>query len=74
VAGVGVGEAWDGVAEVAALELRVLVDRAREEALAERAERNEADAELGERGEDLLLGLAPPGEYSLCSAVTGWTA
>ena len=42
------------------VELGVLVDRAGEEALAERAERDEADAELLERRQDLLLGLAPP--------------
>ena len=53
-AGLGVGEARDGVAEVAALELRVRVDRAGEEALAERAERDEADPELLERREHLV--------------------
>src|SRR4051794_2975271 len=57
---VRIGEARDRVTEVAALELRVLRDRAGEEALAEWAERDEADAELLERGEDLLLRLAPP--------------
>ena len=36
------------------------VDRAGEEPLAERAERNEADPELLEGGQDRLLGLAPP--------------
>src|SRR5205807_4993733 len=50
----------DGVAEVAALELGALVDPSREEALAERAEGNEADAELLEQRQDLVLGLAPP--------------
>ena len=37
-----------------------LVDRPGQEALAERAEGNEADPELLERRQDLLLGLAPP--------------
>ena len=38
----------------------VVVDRAGQEALAERAERHEADPELLERRQDRLLGLAPP--------------
>ena len=46
-------EARDDVAEVAAVERRVLVDRAGEEALAERAEGDEADAEFLERRQDL---------------------
>ena len=53
-------EARDGVAEVGAVEGRGLVDLPGEEALAERAERHEADPELLERRQDLLLGLAPP--------------
>jgi chorismate mutase len=53
-------EARNDVAEVGAVERRVLVDRAREEALAERAEGDEVDAELLERRQDLLLGLSPP--------------
>ena len=53
-------EARDDVAEVGAVERRVLVDLAREEALAQRAERNEADAEFLERRQHLLLGLPPP--------------
>src|SRR5204863_4311645 len=56
----GVGEARHGVAKVAALELGALVDRAGEEPLAERAERDEADAELLERGQDRALRFAPP--------------
>ena len=48
-------EAGDDVAEVGAVERRVLVDLAREEALAQRAEGNEADAEFLERRQDLLL-------------------
>ena len=39
---------------------RVLVDLAREEALAQRAERNEADPEFLERRQHLLLRLSPP--------------
>jgi hypothetical protein len=39
---------------------RVLVDLAGQEALAERAEGHEADAELLQQRQDLLLGLAPP--------------
>src|SRR6266567_1596030 len=53
-------EAGNDVAEVGAVEPRVLVDRAREEALAQRAEGNEADAEFLKRRQDLLLGFAPP--------------
>ena len=56
----GVGEAGDGVAEVAALEGRAYVDPAGQEALAERAERHEADAELFECREDRVFRLAPP--------------
>ena len=48
------------VAEVGAVERRVLVDLAGEEALAQRAEGDEADAEFFERRQDLLLGLPPP--------------
>src|SRR4051812_18337761 len=55
-----VGEAGDGAAEVVASDLRLLADCAGEEALAERAERDEADAKLFERRQDRLLGLAPP--------------
>ena len=53
-------EARERVAEVVAVERRVCVDRAGEEALAQRAERHEADAEFFERRQDLLLRLAPP--------------
>jgi hypothetical protein len=38
----------------------VLVDLAREEALAQRAERDEANAQLLERRQHLLFGLPPP--------------
>ena len=48
------------VAEVRLVKRRVLVDLAGEEAFAERAERDEADAELLERRHDLRLGLSPP--------------
>ncbi len=40
--------------------LRVFVDLAREKALAQRAERNESDAEFLQRRQDLLLRLSPP--------------
>src|SRR5918994_1790793 len=53
-------EARNDVAEVGTVERRVLVDRARQEALAERAEGDEADTELLESRQDLLLGLSPP--------------
>src|ERR1700754_1197875 len=53
-------EAWDDVAKVRAVERRVLVNLPREEALAERAERNEADAEFFERRQDFLFRLSPP--------------
>src|SRR6185503_1965060 len=54
------GESGNRVAEIGALERGRLVDGAREEALPERAERHEADAELLERRQDRLLRLAPP--------------
>src|SRR5207253_11416608 len=53
-------EAGNDVAEVAAVERRGLADRAREEALAERAERHEADPEFLERRQYLLFGASPP--------------
>src|SRR3954447_12379059 len=53
-------EARDGVAEVAGLERRALVDRSREKALAKRAERDEADSELLQGRDDLVLRLPPP--------------
>src|SRR5439155_14456690 len=52
-------EAGNDVAEIAAVERRVLRDRAGEEALAERAERDEADPELLEGRQYLLLGTSP---------------
>ena len=53
------GEAGNDVPEIGTVECRVLVDGAREEALAQRAEGNEADAEFLERRQELLLGLSP---------------
>ena len=54
-------EARHDVAEVGGLSNCVFcVDGAGEEALAQRAEGDEADAEFFERGQDLLFGLAPP--------------
>ena len=51
-------EAGNDVAEIGAVERRVLVDRAGEEALAQRAEGDEADPEFLKRRQDFLLGLA----------------
>src|SRR6185369_5281585 len=53
-------EAREERPEVAALELRVLVELAREEAAPERAVGDEVDPELLERREDLGLGAASP--------------
>ena len=47
-------------AEVVALEVRLRVDRAGEEALAQRAERHEADAQLLDRRQDVPLVLPRP--------------
>src|SRR6185295_4078102 len=54
------GEAGDGVAEVGAVERGVLVDLAREEALAQRAEGNETNSQLLQGRDDLRLGFSPP--------------
>src|SRR5436190_2828116 len=53
-------EARHGVTEVARIERRRLVDLPGEETLAQWTEGDEADPELLERREDLLLRLAPP--------------
>ena len=53
-------EAREDVAEVGAVERRVLVDLAREEALAQRAVGNEADPEFLERRQHFRLGRSPP--------------
>src|SRR6185312_758772 len=53
-------EAGDGVAEVGAVEGGALVDLACEEALAQRAEGNEADSQLFEGRDDLRFGFSPP--------------
>ena len=53
-------EAGDGVAEVVAVERRAFVDLPGQEALAERAEGDEADSELLESRKDLLFRFAPP--------------
>ena len=53
-------EAGDGGTEVAGGERRGRVDGSGEEALAERAVGDEADAELGEDGDDVVLPVAPP--------------
>ena len=57
-------EAGDGAAEVGAVELGVLVDLPREEALAQRAEGDEADAQL------LAASAAPPPRASATTAST----
>ena len=53
-------EARERVAEVGAVERRVLVDLAGEEALAQRAEGDEADAEFFERRQHFGFRFAPP--------------
>ena len=53
-------EARDVAAEIGAVELRVRVDCAREKALAQRTEGNEADAEFAERGQHFRFRLSPP--------------
>ena len=54
---------------------RVRLKPAGQEAAAERAVGDEADAELAHGGEDLVLERrASTSEYSVCSAVIGWTA
>ena len=54
------GEARHDVAEIGAVERRILADRAGEKALAQRAEGDEANSEFFERRQHLLLGLPPP--------------
>jgi hypothetical protein len=39
-------KAWDGVADIRVIELRIFVDLAREKTLAKWAERNESDSEF----------------------------
>ena len=52
-------ESWDDGAKVGAVELGGGIDLASEETFAERAEGDEADTELFERGHNGMLGLAP---------------
>src|SRR5437879_5756593 len=54
------GEARDNVAEIGAVELRILVDLAREEALAKRAKWNKSDAEFFEGRQHFLFRASPP--------------
>ena len=68
------GEARERGAEVGAVELGGGVDLAGEEALAQRAPGNEADAEFFEHRQHFRFGISDHREYSLCTAVTGWTA
>ena len=68
------GRSEEAVAIVVPAEGRVRVDRAGEEALAERTERHQPDAEFFKRRDHLRFGLRHHNEYSLWSAVTGWTA
>ena len=68
-------EARERAAEVGTVELRIFVDLARKEALAQRAVRNKADSEFLKRR--VLLpspGVLVHSEYSLWRAVTGCTA
>ena len=67
-------EARQGSAEVGLVDAGVRVDRAGQEAGAERAPRNEADAQLLARGRISGSGSRVQSEYSLWIAVTGWTA
>lgn len=53
-------EAGDGGSDVACSEFGRRIDGAREKTLAERAERDEPDAEFAERGQHLGLGVACP--------------
>jgi hypothetical protein len=53
-------EARHDVAEVIAVKLRVLVDSSGQKALTQGAEGHQSDTQLFERGQNLLLGLAPP--------------
>jgi hypothetical protein len=53
-------EARQGAAEVGAVELRVFVDLAREEALAQRAVGDKADSEFLQRRDHFLLRSPPP--------------
>src|SRR6516165_55376 len=53
-------EAGDNIAEVVLVELRVFVNRSREETFSERAERHETDAEFLESRDDFLLRFSPP--------------
>jgi hypothetical protein len=53
-------EARERVAEVGTVERGFFVDLAREEALAQRAERHEANAEFLERRQHFLLGIPRP--------------
>jgi hypothetical protein len=57
-----------------AVERRLLVHLAREKTLAQRTVRHEADAEFLQRRITSASGFRHHSEYSLCSAVTGWTA
>src|SRR4051812_36838227 len=50
----------NGVAEIGRVKGGSGVDLSRQEAFTQRAERHEPDPELLERGQDLLLRLAPP--------------
>ena len=66
-------EARHGVAEVGAGECGVLVDLAGEEALAQRAKGTRPMPSSSSAGRTSFSGRRHHSEYSLCSAVTGWT-
>ena len=67
-------EARHDVAEVGGIELRVLVDLAGKESRAERAKGHKPDTKFLQRRKNSASGPRQKSEYSLCSAVTGWTA
>src|SRR6266849_6906582 len=54
------GKARYNVAEIGAIELRIFVDLAREEALTKRAKWNESDPEFFEGWQQLLFRTSPP--------------
>src|SRR5262249_36459200 len=54
------GEARNNVPKIVFGKLSVLADCSRQKALAERAKRDEPDAEFFQRGKDFCFGLSPP--------------
>ena len=58
-------KAWDGAAEIRAIELRIFVDLAREKTLTKRVKWNESHAESSRVGNITCSGCLHHGEYSL---------